>query len=215
MRALVPLLLLAAAPAAATHVTGVAVDGAVVTVALDGPVDTVAAFSLDRPTRLVVDLGGVDAARTAAHGAGDVAAARIGPFATGTARLVIDLARPMTLAAAAIDARSLVLRLVPTDTTGFARAVARGRRPVPTTARLIADFDLGDEVFAGDGTAAAARCRSRNTTARGRWSSSTPGTAARTPARSRSPAAMRRPSSSPSPARPPSSCAATARCGSS
>jgi N-acetylmuramoyl-L-alanine amidase len=152
MRALIPLLMLAAAPAAATQVTGIAVDGAVVTVALDGPVDTVAAFSLDRPTRLVVDLGGVDAARTAAHGAGDVAAARIGPFATGTARLVIDLARPMTLAAAAIDARSIVLRLVPTDAAGFARAVARGRRPVPTTARLIADFDLGDEVFAGDGT---------------------------------------------------------------
>lgn len=151
MRALVLLLLLAAAPAAATHVAGIAVEGPVVTVALDGPVATVAALSLASPTRLVVDLGGVAAVRRRARGSGDILAARAGPFDAGTARLVIDLARPMTLAAAAVDATSLTLRLAPVDAAGFARAVARGRRPVPTTARLIADFTLGDEVMAGDG----------------------------------------------------------------
>ncbi len=150
MRALI-LLLLIAVPATAARVTGVAVDGAVVTVALDGPVATVAALSLDGPLRLVVDIGGVETGRRSARGTGDIGAARVGPFTAGTARLVVDLARPMTLAAAAVDAGSLTLRLVPVDAAAFARAVTRGRRPVPTTARLIADFDLGDQVFAGDG----------------------------------------------------------------
>ncbi len=149
--ALLPLVIAAAPAAAATHVTGVVVDGPVVTVAVDGPVATVAALSLDSPRRIVVDMGGVDAARRAATGGGDVTGARVGPYAPDTARLVITLARPMTLAAAAVDATSLTLRLAPADAPAFARAVARGRRPVPTTARLIADFDLGDEVFAGAG----------------------------------------------------------------
>ena len=163
MRLAASLLLLAATPAAATHVTGIAVDGPVVTLALDGPVDTVKALSLAGPPRLVVDLGGVDASRQAARGSGDVTGARAGPFAPGTARLVVDLARPMTLAAAAVDGRSLVLRLAPADPAAFARAVAQGRRPVPTTARLIADFDLGDEVFGGDGTALPPPARRRGT----------------------------------------------------
>jgi N-acetylmuramoyl-L-alanine amidase len=151
MRVFLLFLLLVAVPATATRVTGVAVDGAVVTVALDGPVATVAALSLDGPPRLVIDLGGVAATRKRARGLGDISTARVGPFAPGTARLVIDLARPMTLAAAAIDAQALVLRLAPADRRAFAAAVARGARPVATTARLIADFDLGDEVLAGDG----------------------------------------------------------------
>lgn len=134
---------------AATHVTGITVDGPVVTVALDGPVDTVTVLTLDGPPRLDIDLGGAEAVRRAVRGQGDIAAVRIGPFAAGTTRLVIDLNRPMTLAAAAVDGRSLVLRLAPAAAAAFARAVARGRRPVPTTSRLIADFDLGDEVLAG------------------------------------------------------------------
>ncbi len=146
------ILLLVATPATAARVTGVAIDNAVVTIALDGPVATVAALSLDGPPRLVIDIGGVDAARRRAEGTGDISAARVGPFAPGTARMVIDLARPMTLAAAAIDAHALVLRLVPADRRAFAAAIARGAHPVATTARLIADFDLGDEVLAGDGS---------------------------------------------------------------
>ncbi|MBV8972589.1 MAG: N-acetylmuramoyl-L-alanine amidase [Sphingomonadaceae bacterium] len=150
MRALALLLLLAATPAAATRVTDLRVDGPFVTATLDGPVETVKALSLDAPRRLVVDLSGVDAARRSAKGSGDITAARIGPFDAATARLVIDLKVPMTLAAAAVDGSALTLRLTPADAAAFARAVARGRRPVPTTARLIADFDTGDEVFAGD-----------------------------------------------------------------
>ncbi len=149
MRLLAVLMLLIAVPAAAARVTGLTVDGPVVTVALDGPVATVQALSLAAPSRLVVDLGGTEVTRQSARGSGDVTAVRVGPFAPGTARLVIALARPMTLAAAAVDGQSLVLRLAAVDAAAFARAVARGRRPVPTTARLIADFDLGDEVFAG------------------------------------------------------------------
>ncbi len=152
MRRAALLLLFLAAPAAATQVTALRIDGQVVTATLDGPVETVRALSLDHPRRVVVDLGGVDAVRRTATGGGDVAAARVGPFEPGTARVVIDLRSPMTLAGAAVDGTALTLRLAPADAAAFARAVARGRRPVATTARLIADFDLGDEVFAGDGT---------------------------------------------------------------
>ncbi len=148
MRALVPALLLAA-PLHAAHVTALSVGGdpATITVGLDGPVETVKAFMLASPPRLVVDLDGVDAARrTAEDGA---TRARIGPFDGTTARLVIDLPRTMGLAAAAIDGHALVLRLFPVDAAAFAREVKRGRHPVATTA-LAVDFNLGDEVLGGD-----------------------------------------------------------------
>ena len=149
MRVLFPILLLIAARAEAAHVTGlsVAADPVTVTVGIDGSVDTVKLFALDNPQRLVVDLGGADAGRRSAEGAG--VHARIGPFDPGTARLMIGLPRPMRLAAAAIDGRALVLRLVPVDAAAFARDVRRGRHAVPTTA-LAVDFNLGDEVMGGD-----------------------------------------------------------------
>ena len=152
MRTAPPILLIAlliAAPADAARVTGLSVAGdpAMVTVGLDGSVDTVRLFALDNPLRLVIDVGGADADRRSAEGAG--MRARIGPFDPSTARLVIDLPRPMRLAAAAIDAHALVLRLVPVDAAAFAREVRRGRHAVPTTV-LAVDFNLGDEVVGGD-----------------------------------------------------------------
>lgn len=155
MRVPVPALFLAllvATPVHAARVTALSVGGdpATVTVGLDGAVETVKIFALATPPRLVVDIGGADAARWTAEDRGT--RARIGPFDAGTARLVIDLPRPMDLAAAAIDGHALVLRLTPVDAADFARAVRRGRRPVSTTA-LAVDFNLGDEVMGGDAPA--------------------------------------------------------------
>ena len=164
MRWLALVLLLVGVPAAAARLTGVSINGDVVTIALDGPVDTIHALSLARPPRLVVDLVGIGSERRSVRGASDVSAVRAGPFAPGTTRLVIDLTRPMTLAAAAVDGTSLVFRLTPADAAAFARAVSRGIRPVQTTARLIADFDLGDEVVAGDRPAVALPAERRNGT---------------------------------------------------
>ncbi|QYE36194.1 N-acetylmuramoyl-L-alanine amidase [Polymorphobacter sp. PAMC 29334] len=160
MRALVPVLSIAllAAPAFAARVTGLSVTGdpATVTVEIDGPVETVKLFALDTPPRLVVDIGGADAARRIATsgvpGSTTSTRARIGPFDADTARLVIDLPRPMGLGAAAIDGHALVLRLSPVDAAGFAREVARGRHPVSTT-MLAVDFNLGDDVMGGDAAA--------------------------------------------------------------
>jgi len=148
MRVLV-LALALATPVHAARVTALSVGGdpATVTVGLDGRPETVKLFALASPPRLVVDIGGADAARRTAADRGTKA--RIGPFDAGTARLVIALPRPMDLAAAAIDGHALVLRLTPVDAADFARAVRRGRHPVSTTA-LAVDFDLGDEVLGGD-----------------------------------------------------------------
>jgi N-acetylmuramoyl-L-alanine amidase len=153
MRAPIPILSIAAlviaTPIHAARVTALSVGGdpATVTVGLDGAVETVKLFALAAPPRLVVDIGGADAGRRAAQDRGT--RARIGPFDADTARLVIDLPRPMALAAAAIDGHALVLRLTPADASGFAHEVKRGRHPISTTA-LAVDFNLGDEVLGGD-----------------------------------------------------------------
>ena len=151
MRRIFPAVMLAASlatPVAATTVTGLTVAaGPVVTVALDGALDTVRVVALDNPYRLAVDIGGAVSTRRSASGAG--LRVDIGPFDAATVRLVIDLDQPMTLGPAAIAGQALLLRLQPADGAAFAREVRRGRHPVPTTA-LVADFVLGDEVMGGD-----------------------------------------------------------------
>src|SRR3546814_2709438 len=68
-------------------------------------------------------IAGATAGIAAAEGAGGIAKIRIGQFAPAVTRLVIDLARPMTLADASASAEKteLVVTLTPTDAAGFAR----------------------------------------------------------------------------------------------
>lgn len=154
MRLIALVLLLVAAPLGATTVTGLAATAATVTVALDGPPGGVKAFALDDPLRLVVDLAGVAAPRQSVDSDNDdnaVSRARIGQFDPDTARLVIELARPMRLASATIgDGKRLVLTLAPVAQAIFDRDVKRGRYPVTglvtsasaTTVPATTDFDL-------------------------------------------------------------------------
>lgn len=158
-----------AAPASAlTRATGLSADAGSVSVRLDGPA-TAKQLVLDAPRRLVVDLAGVDAGRQQATGSGGIAA-RIGPFDTGTARIVIDIPRPMRIGGASLKDGTLVIRLAPTAAADFSAAAKRGReplviaaaaeppkptpprsaiaRPVPDSAAPSAnDFDLPSDIF--------------------------------------------------------------------
>ena len=122
------LLLLWALPAAAlTRATGLTVLPTRIEVGLDGPA-TARVLALASPLRLVVDLGGVDAARAEATGSGNIKSARIGQFDAATARIVVDLAKPMRVASAEIgDGGRLMLKLASTSAADFAVAAKRGR----------------------------------------------------------------------------------------
>jgi len=132
MRALwFALSMLCAVPAAAqapVRAGALAVVPGEVTLALSGPVEA-RVLALAGPLRLVVDLGGVDAARATATG-GDITA-KLGPFDPATARLVIALPTPMRIAAALQDRDfRLHLKLVAATAADFTEATKRGRRPL-------------------------------------------------------------------------------------
>ena len=121
------LLLWALPVAALTRATGLTALPTRIEVSVDGPV-TARVLALASPLRLVIDLGGVDATRQEATGAGSINAARIGQFDGSTARIVIDLGKPMRAAAADVgNDGKLVIRLAPTSAAEFAAATKRGR----------------------------------------------------------------------------------------
>lgn len=124
---------LASAASAAT-LTSVSVEPAGsdvrVVVSFDGGFDAPSAFALDAPQRLVVDLPGNKADTRSYPGQGSVSGARTAQFAGDKARLVIDLAAPMTLGETSAADNKLTLTLRPADTAAFAR-LTRGRTKLP------------------------------------------------------------------------------------
>ncbi|MDO9486851.1 MAG: AMIN domain-containing protein, partial [Sphingomonadaceae bacterium] len=123
----------AAAGQAAT-VTSVVVEPAGadvrVVVSFDGGFEAPSAFALDAPQRLVVDLPGNKADTRSYPGQGSVSGARTAQFATDKARLVIDLAAPMTLGETSAADNKLTLVLKAADAPAFAR-LTRGRTRLP------------------------------------------------------------------------------------
>lgn len=110
-------------------------------------------FTLADPYRVVVDLDNVVFALTpepAELRRGLVSACRFGVFAPGKARLVLDASGPVSIDKAfildAVDDQParLVLDLVPTDATSFARTVAAMPRQRPTPATTPAPPATGD-----------------------------------------------------------------------
>lgn len=121
------LLSLAVAPAAlASTVERVAVEDGRIVIRFDAPVDHAAAFLLDAPRRIAVDVAGV-APGVVADASGLVSAIRQGARADG-ARLVFDLTDPAVVGAGrfAADGRTLTLDLAPADERRFGRARAAG-----------------------------------------------------------------------------------------
>ncbi len=101
-----------------------------VIVSFDGGFDAPSAFALDAPQRLVVDLPGNKADTRSYPGQGSVSGARTAQFASDKARLVIDLAAPMTLGETSATDNKLTLVLKVADSAAFAQ-LTRGRTRLP------------------------------------------------------------------------------------
>jgi N-acetylmuramoyl-L-alanine amidase len=129
------LILLAPAPLLAARVTDITITPGVVTLSSDGAIAVAHSLALSSPDRLVVDLPAIVAERLTAAGAGSVTGLRVGNFAPGVVRVVIDLAAPLEIVTARASGSgkdwSLVLTLRRVPMTAFTAQVARGRRPLP------------------------------------------------------------------------------------
>ena len=123
-----------ATTASAATVTSVSVEPAGadvrVVVSFDGGFDAPSAFALDAPQRLVVDLPGNKADTRSYPGQGGVSAARTAQFASDKARLVLDLAAPMTLGETSAADNKLMLTLKAANAAAFAK-LTRGRTRLP------------------------------------------------------------------------------------
>ena len=181
MRVLIIALLLGcslpAAPAfAVMRATALDVDAGRIVLQLDGPA-TVRVFALAAPLRLVFDLDGVDAPRLLADGSSaSIAKARIGQFDPATARMVVELKRPVQVARAEQGADNrLILTFGATTAKAFDEEVKRGRHrlavigaavavpvgpPPPRVAGAVPqvaaspDFDLPEDIFGKAATSA-------------------------------------------------------------
>ncbi|MDE2906939.1 MAG: N-acetylmuramoyl-L-alanine amidase [Acidobacteriota bacterium] len=157
--ALVPLLaaVVAASTQAAPTVTGVRVgqyvDTTRLVVELTEPVEF-EVFSLASPDRVVIDLTAVSwrvGERTQAIGRAGVAQLRFGQFRPDTARIVLDLDRPLAVRRAALLAQDadapvvhrLILDLAPVSSSAFRATVRPSRLSEPATqARRVAPAEL-------------------------------------------------------------------------
>lgn len=153
-------LLALAAPVQATRITGVTVAPGIVIISTDTPLTTAHSLALAEPGRLVVDLPAVLGAPLSLVGSGGVTAVRGANFAPGTARLVLDLARPLEIASASASATGLAIVLRRSEPAAFAAAVRRGRVPLavapasadpvatpPANPATAADFELPPALF--------------------------------------------------------------------
>lgn len=99
-----------------------------VTIAFDDYVEDASAFILDNPRRLAIDIAGARAG-SSGRSSGPVTQVRQGQYNDNTARIVLDLARPVTFANGQFgnDGRSFSLEYRPASHLAFASAAAAGR----------------------------------------------------------------------------------------
>lgn len=99
-----------------------------VTIAFDDYVEDASAFILDNPRRLAIDISGARSGN-GGRGAGPVAQVRQGQYDANTARVVFELARPVTFANGEFshDGRSFSLDIQPASQLAFTSAATSGR----------------------------------------------------------------------------------------
>jgi N-acetylmuramoyl-L-alanine amidase len=134
---------LLAAPAwAGPRVTGIAVDAVGpaqrVTISLSEPATGVSLFAMDAPQRLVVDLPGAETTAQTVAGTAAVAKVRAAQFRADAARIVIDLAAPVSASDLAATGNTLSVTLRPADAPAFKRVLARGRQSFPAPLAAVA-----------------------------------------------------------------------------
>jgi N-acetylmuramoyl-L-alanine amidase len=100
-------------------------------VTLDDRFDAPSAFVMDEPRRLVVDLPGNKADTRSYEGQGPVSRTRTAQFSATSARLVVDLAAPVTIGDAVAADNKLIVTLRAADAAAFRRQVAKGRAKLP------------------------------------------------------------------------------------
>ncbi len=152
LRPSILILLTLAAPAQAAQITGVIVTPGLVTIATDTTLTTGFSLALDTPDRLVIDLPAVLGVPLSVAGAGSVTGVRGAMFAPGTARLVLDLARPLAIAGARATASGIEITLRRSEPEAFAKAARRGRTalaiiPPPAAPPADGDFELPPQLF--------------------------------------------------------------------
>jgi len=123
------LVLAAAAPACAASVRGIDFGADEIVLRFDGIVGRASAFVVDGPDRLAIDISDASAG-SGGIPSGPFTAIRHGQFDPRTARVVIDLAKPMVVTGGHLsqDGRALVLSLANATASGFQSAVKTGRK---------------------------------------------------------------------------------------
>ena len=141
-----------ASPARATRIAGVAITPGSVTITTGTPLTGAQTMSLDGPDRIVIDLPASIGAPIGIVGAGSVTGARGAMFAPGTARLVLDLARPLEIVEARATAAGVEILLRRATPAAFTAAVRRGRMPLAIVGPsppppAAADFEFPKTIF--------------------------------------------------------------------
>jgi N-acetylmuramoyl-L-alanine amidase len=121
--------LLAPTSARAASVRGIDFGADEIVLRFDGIVGRASAFVVDGPNRLAIDIPDA-AAGSGGVPTGPFTAIRHGQFDPKTARVVIDLAKPMVVTGGHMsqDGRALVLSLASATANGFQTAVKTGRK---------------------------------------------------------------------------------------
>lgn len=131
MAALILSLLLALFPAQASRVTDVRADDGRLIIRFDDKVNGASIFGLSGPDRLAID---IDGASDIIMAESDIAMGRVrgGQFDQDTARIVLDLDRPVRVSELrfAPDGLSLTIDLARASASEFARELGLGRRSV-------------------------------------------------------------------------------------
>ncbi len=131
MAALLLSLLFAVWPAHASRVIDIRAEDGSLVVQFDDRVESASIFGLEGPDRLAIDIDGVTADDV---GARDLVFGRMrgGQFDTDTARIVLDLDRPVTVSDLhfAADGRSLTVGLAHASAAEFARLLGLGRQSI-------------------------------------------------------------------------------------
>ena len=127
--ALLPILAAIATQAQAGQVTGVDIADDRIVVRFDGTVAKASSFVLAGPDRIALDVVGGEPG-TPVTGSGPVSRVRQANYASGTTRIVFDMADPRKVRSGRFseDGLELTLDLAPADGDALARAVAAPRK---------------------------------------------------------------------------------------